>query len=69
MSNCRVTIAWSAVIISAATLTGSFARCGADPCPPVPFTVTISPSLAAMSVPGRVVNWCRGSLPAITCTP
>ena len=68
-SNCRVTMVCSAVMISAATLTGSFARCGADPWPPDPRTVTISPSLAAISVPGRVVNWLRASLPAITCIP
>ena len=69
MSNWRVTMTSSASSISAATMTGSLARCGAEPWPPTPCTVTMSPSLEAISVPGRVVKTLRGSLLDTTCIP
>ena len=68
-SNRRVTRVCSAVTISAATVTGSLARCGIDPCPPSPRTVTCKPSLAAMSVPGRVTKEPCGTSELITCMP
>jgi len=55
-SNRRVTSVCRAVIISAAAVTGSRARCGVDPWPPAPRTVTSSPPLAAIRVPGRLTN-------------
>ena len=54
MSNVRVTVVCRARIIWATTTIGSLARCGAEPCPPAPRTVTKSPCDADMMVPGRL---------------
>ncbi|GHE78139.1 hypothetical protein GCM10017786_04690 [Amycolatopsis deserti] len=63
----RVTIVCRAVIISAATGTGSRARCGAEPCPPRPCTVTANDAEAASIGPGRLAN--PGAKVENTCSP
>ena len=69
MLNCRVTITCRAVTISAATVTGSFAECGAEPWPPAPSTVTSRPSEALSMTPGLVQNVPCGSSEEKTCMP
>ena len=60
IENCRVSAFWNARTISQATGTGSWARSGADPCPPTPRTSTNSSSAAAISGPGRPNQTPRG---------
>src|ERR671927_286621 len=48
----RVIATCSAVTISHAAAMGSRDRCGVEPCPPRPVTVTNTPSDAAISGPG-----------------
>ncbi len=55
-SNRRVTMVCRAVTISQAAGMGSLARCGAEPWPPAPWTVTFSESEAARIGPGREPN-------------
>ena len=60
MSNRRVTIVCSEVIISAVAAIGSRARCGIDPWPPSPRTVTCSACEADIIVPGAAHEPARG---------
>lgn len=69
MSNRRVTIVCNAVIIAAVAEIGSLARCGIDPWPPSPCTVTSSRYDADISVPGRLANCPLGSIDEKTCSP
>ncbi len=68
-SNCRVTIACSAVTISHATGIGSSAFCGRDPCPPAPMTRTRSWSQPAISGPARPDHPPSGWPSDVTCSP
>ncbi len=65
-SNRRVTNVCRAVTISHAAGIGSFARCGEEPWPPEPRTVTRRTSAADMTGPGRVANRPAGSIPDVT---
>lgn len=65
----RVTIACSPDTISASAEIGSRVRCGEEPWPPAPRTVTCNASLAAISVPGRVLTVDGGNVDDITCSP
>ena len=67
MSTRRVTSVCSAVTISQATGIGSLVRCGAEPCPPTPTTLTTNSSEAAISGPGRENHWPNGRPEDITC--
>ncbi len=58
---------WSAVTISQAAGIGSFARCGAEPCPPAPRTVTSSTLDAAMAGPPRAAKTPDSQVCEITC--
>jgi hypothetical protein len=68
-SKLRVTNVCSAVTISQAAGIGSAARCGADPCPPWPRTVTVSTSAAASIGPGFPVTMPLANTDDITCSP
>jgi hypothetical protein len=67
-SNRLVIIVCRSPTSCAATETGSLARCGIEPCPPAPRTVTVSAELADVIVPGREVNIPAGC-DAMTCMP
>ena len=58
----RVTILCSAMTISQATGMGSMASCGIEACPPLPFSVTISLSAAAIRGPSRLASTPLGRL-------
>ena len=65
-SNCRATRDCRASTISAATGTGSWARCGTEPCPPRPRTVTIRSSHPAWIAPVRETSAPCGYFPEYT---
>ena len=48
---------------------GSAARCGCDPWPPRPWTVTSIVSAEAIIVPSRLVSIPSGSRPEAMCRP
>ena len=68
-SNVRVTIVCSAVTISAAAGIGSLARCGDDPWPPAPITLTYSAAEAAISEPARPAQTPASNHLENTCRP
>jgi hypothetical protein len=67
VSTRRVTAVCRAPTMAAAAGTGSSASCGAEACPPRPFTVTVIVSAAAISGPDRTCSSPLGTV-AVMCS-
>ena len=61
-------IPWSATITCAATKIGSTVSCGAEPCPPLPITVILKASGAAIAAPPLRPNAPDGTR-LLMCSP